>query len=154
MDVRLRPIRDDEFPAFYAGSKRGFREDLERHGGWEPEIAQTKAEENYDDFFPDAVPAEGHHVFVIEADGERAGVLWIIWPRDEPGVAFLADIDVDAELRGRGIGRAAMHAFEDKARELGATSTMLNVFGANDVARGLYASLGYTERSVNMAKRL
>jgi len=69
MNVRLRPLRDDEFPAFYAGSKRGFMEDLERHGGWEPETARLKAEENYDDFFPDAAPAKGQHAFVIEDAG-------------------------------------------------------------------------------------
>jgi len=44
-------------------------EDLERHGGWKPETARLKAEENYDDFFPDAAPAKGQHAFVNEDAG-------------------------------------------------------------------------------------
>jgi hypothetical protein len=30
----------------------------------------------------------------------------------------------------------------------------MNVFGGNDVARGLYRSLGYEERAVMMGKKL
>ncbi len=36
----------------------------------------------------------------------------------------------------------------------GAHEIALNVFGGNTVARGLYTSLGYNERSVAMAKSL
>lgn len=36
----------------------------------------------------------------------------------------------------------------------GHESMTLNVWGGNDVARGLYRSLGYVEESVHMRKRL
>jgi ribosomal protein S18 acetylase RimI-like enzyme len=66
----------------------------------------------------------------------------------------LYEIEIEERLRGRGFGREAMLAFEQRARELGAEKVTLNVFGGNEVARSLYHSLGYAEESVHMGKRL
>ena len=57
-------------------------------------------------------------------------------------------------LRGRGYGRAAMLLAEDEARRRGLRRIDLNVFAGNAVARSLYGSLGYQERSVYMSKSL
>jgi ribosomal protein S18 acetylase RimI-like enzyme len=39
-------------------------------------------------------------------------------------------------------------------RSLGHDGIGLNVWGGNEVARGLYRSLGYVERSLQMRKQL
>jgi RimJ/RimL family protein N-acetyltransferase len=52
-------------------------------------------------------------------------------------------------------GAADRHpATEDEARARGVHRIELHVFGGNDVARGLYRSLGYVETSVLMGKDL
>jgi ribosomal protein S18 acetylase RimI-like enzyme len=61
-------------------------------------------------------------------------------------------VEIDASFRGRGLGRAAMLFVEDEARRRGIPRIALNVFGGNEVARGLYCSLGYDEVAVEMAK--
>jgi ribosomal protein S18 acetylase RimI-like enzyme len=43
---------------------------------------------------------------------------------------------------------------EEEARRRGFAKIALNVFGGNDVARGLYTSLGYRETAVYMEKTL
>jgi ribosomal protein S18 acetylase RimI-like enzyme len=43
---------------------------------------------------------------------------------------------------------------EDEARRRGIDRVALNVFGRNEVARGLYRSLGYEENAVSMSKRV
>jgi ribosomal protein S18 acetylase RimI-like enzyme len=43
---------------------------------------------------------------------------------------------------------------EDEARRRGCVRVVLNVFAGNEVARGLYRSLGYDESAVLMVKRL
>ena len=70
------------------------------------------------------------------------------------GGAWLYDITIDEAERGRGIGRAAMIALEDELRALGHSAVTLNVWGGNEVARGLYRSLGWAEESVHMRKQL
>jgi ribosomal protein S18 acetylase RimI-like enzyme len=47
-----------------------------------------------------------------------------------------------------------MEFAEDEARRRGIDRVALNVFGGNEVARGLYRSLGYKENAVAMSKRL
>lgn len=91
---------------------------------------------------------------MIDEDGVDRGNVWLAWPWREEGAAFLLDIHLHPDARGRGLGRAAMLALEHKARELGASGIALNVFGGNEIARNLYRSLGYAERAVIMGKRL
>ena len=67
--------------------------------------------------------------------------------------AWLYDITIDVDERGRGDGCAAMVARDD-VRALGHESVTLNVWGGNDVARGLYRSLGYVEESVHIRERV
>jgi ribosomal protein S18 acetylase RimI-like enzyme len=64
------------------------------------------------------------------------------------------DVHLRENARGRGYGRAAMLLAEDEARRRGCPRLSLNVFGRNEVARGLYRSLGYEENAVAMSKSL
>jgi ribosomal protein S18 acetylase RimI-like enzyme len=91
----------------------------------------------------------------VNESGETVGAVWFA-PDGEigRGAAFLWDIAIDPEHRGRGYGRAAMEALEALVRALGYDAIRLHVFGDNDVARHLYRAVGYSETSVSMMKRL
>ena len=58
----------------------------------------------------------------------------------DPTTAKIERVAVLAEHRGRGVGVALMHAVEQIARTLGATTAKL---GAQTHAIGFYAALGY-----------
>jgi ribosomal protein S18 acetylase RimI-like enzyme len=62
------------------------------------------------------------------------------------------DISIDPDQQGRGYGRAAMRLAEDEARARGMDRIELNVFGGNEVARGLYRSMGYVETSAQSGR--
>ncbi len=62
------------------------------------------------------------------------------------GEGYLFDIEVVASARGRGLGRAAVLAAEQAARERGADVLRLNVFAHNAPARRVYDGLGYGVR--------
>lgn len=153
--VRLRPITHEEFPAFVAASKAGYAEGIEVHGGQTHKAALQKAEADFPAVLPMGLETPGHHVFIVEADGAAVGRLWLA-EREMAGrrVMFVYDITIDATHQGHGYGRAAMRLAEKEARSLGIARIELNVFGGNDVARGLYRSLGYVETSAQMAKEL
>jgi ribosomal protein S18 acetylase RimI-like enzyme len=111
--------------------------------------ARAKAAESFRTFLPDGVKTERMSLSVLESDGRSVGVLWL--GHHNPGTrTFVYDIEIEAAERGRGFGRAAMLAAERIAWEAGDRAIGLNVFGHNDVALGLYESLGYrvTDRSV------
>jgi ribosomal protein S18 acetylase RimI-like enzyme len=153
--VRLRPIAAAEFPAFVTASKAGYAEGIELHGGQTHEAARQKAEADFPAVLPLGLATPGHFIFVVEADGAAVGRLWLA-ERVTAGrtVLYVYDISIHAEHQGRGYGRAAMGLAEDEARRRGIDRIELNVFGGNDVARGLYRSLGYVEIAAQMRKDL
>src|SRR5262249_56183761 len=104
---------------------------------------------------PGGVGAEGQGFCVGEVEGGRAGWLWVAERRGmgEPQL-WVYEVRVDEAHRGKGLGRALMEFAEDEARRRGMPQVALNVFGGNEVARGLYRSLGYFESAVFMVKRM
>ena len=152
MSVRLRPVRDDELPAFVDSVFRFYVADLERHAGFTRAEAEEKATTDHATLLPGGKPLDGHHLLVVEDEGGAA--IGRVWYADRSPDAFLYAIEIDQHARGRGYGRGAMEAFETLARERGYGAIWLNVFAGNDVARTLYRSLGYGEASLHMSKRL
>jgi GNAT superfamily N-acetyltransferase len=63
---------------------------------------------------PLGLETPGHFIFVVEANGERVGRLWLA-ERQLGGsrVLYVYDVSIDAEQQGRGYGRAAMRLAED-----------------------------------------
>jgi GNAT superfamily N-acetyltransferase len=116
-----------------------------------PERAEAKVERDVDHVLPDGLATPSTWIWAVEDDGRVVGTVFV-GVRD--GGAWLYDITIDEPDRGRGYGRAAMIALEDEARELGHATMGLNVWGANEVARGLYRSLGWAEESVHMRRKL
>jgi ribosomal protein S18 acetylase RimI-like enzyme len=155
VSLQLRPLREDEFEAWYPATRDAYAEDMIRNGGLASERATAKAAEDMERLFPDHAPAPDQLVYVLEVDGEEVGNLWVSARTEgfQPGL-FIYDINVDERHRGRGYGKAAMRLAEEEARRLGLDTISLNVFGDNTVARNLYRSLGYRENAVAMSKRL
>jgi ribosomal protein S18 acetylase RimI-like enzyme len=151
----LRAMREEEYAGYLERAKRRYREDIVANGGLLPGVAREKAEADYARILPDGLATAGAAVLVVEHDGSPAGVVFFA-EREQFGrrAAWLYEITIDPELRGRGIGRRAMELLEDEVRARGLQRIELNVFGGNEVARGLYRSLGYAERAVVMDKDL
>jgi ribosomal protein S18 acetylase RimI-like enzyme len=153
---RLRPVRDDELASFEARAKAWYVASIEHEGGLPHDRAVDKAERDFAALWSDGRPVPGQLVFIVEdADGVAVGDLWLA-ERDLDGrrVLWVYDLAILPEHRGRGHGRAAMLLAEEEARARGVDFVGLNVFGGNEVARGLYQSLGYQEMAVSMVKQV
>jgi len=155
MPVTLRRLDARLFPAWLERSRAEYAKDLVA-AGQTPEDAHRHADESMARSFPSGAPGPGHVVFdVVDDAGTTVGYLWI-GPdtSDDDGAWWIWDIVIDAEKRGRGLGRRTMALGEEYARTQGAHTLGLSVFGFNTGARGLYESLGYETTSVKMRKRL
>jgi GNAT superfamily N-acetyltransferase len=148
-------MRDEEFAAWVPQMRESYAADMIEFAGMSPDRATAKAVEDVDRLLPGGRPSTGQAVFVIEADGEGVGDLWLA-ERDDSleRSLFVYDVHVEEAHRGRGYGKAAMLFTEEEARRRGFDRVALNVFGGNEVARGLYRSLGYDENAVAMSKKL
>ncbi len=88
-------------------------------------------------------------------DESTVGYLWLrVRPLATEVEAFVFDVEIVAQERGRGLGRATMLAAEAAARSRDATVMRLNVFAHNAAARALYDSLGYAVEGAVLTKRL
>jgi ribosomal protein S18 acetylase RimI-like enzyme len=154
-ELRLRPVTAAEFDAWRARLIPGYAADKVRAGDWSEAEAESNATEQTDSLLPEGAGTPGMLLLAAETpDGERVGVVWVALDRDRPGAAWIYDIEVHPEHRGKGYGRALLQAAEHYSAQHGATEIGLNVFGPNAVARGLYESSGYEITAINMRKRL
>lgn len=89
----------------------------------------------------DTEPGQGERWFAIEEpDGSLAAVA--AWGTTRAGAPHLSSVAVDTRLRGRGLGRTVVAAVTRRAVAQAGVCT-LGMYSHNDVARGLYLSLGY-----------
>lgn len=158
MPLRLRPLREDELPAYVAHARTAYERDLVEQAGLTPAAAGRKATDDWARLFPDGAAPPGNELYALEdaESGDRVGDLWFTERPTDSGEAslYVYSVEIEPELRGRGLGREAMQLFEDEARRRGLSETNLTVMGGNEVARSLYRSLGYVERAVFMSKTL
>lgn len=158
MSLRLRPLREDELPAYIAHGRADYERDMVEHAGVSPKAAKKKASDDWSRLLPDDTAPPGNYLFAVEdaESGERVGDLWWAEREGEPDgkAAFVYAIEIFPDFRGRGFGREGMLLLEDDVRSRGLSRINLNVFGGNKVGRSLYHSLGYAETAVFMAKNL
>jgi GNAT superfamily N-acetyltransferase len=150
-------MRNDEFEVWLPRVRARYAAEMVEYGGFVEDAARAKAASDLAGLFPGNRPSPDQSVYVIEADGQGVGELWVGERPDDRlarGLLWVNDVCIDEAQRGRGFGRATMLYAEDEARRRGLAGVGLNVFGGNVAARALYRSLGYTESAVYMTKRL
>jgi [ribosomal protein S18]-alanine N-acetyltransferase len=133
MSLMLRRARPADLDAIMAIERATFATDA-----W-PEHAMRAELEN------------AHTYYLVVVDDARPDVAVAYAGLLAPGGSGQGDIQtiaVDAAARGRGLGRALMHALIDEARRRAATELFLEVRADNPVARALYESLGFAEIGV------
>jgi len=68
--------------------------------------------------------------------------------------AFLCDIKIYEDHRGKGYGKGALMKMEEFLRDMGVKFVELNMFGDNRVALELYRKMGYGLTSIQMLKEI
>lgn len=147
-------MTEAEYVIWRAKSEANYRDEIVKNGSTLAE-AQKKADEDFGRLLSEGLLSKDQYIFSIKENNLWVGTLW-------PGVrgasdnrkAYIYDIVLNEETRGKGIGKKAMILLEAEVKKLGLRHIGLHVFGHNTVARGLYESLGYDITNLNMEKTL
>ena len=133
-------MTDEEVAAYRDGAVATYSRSREE-AGESPELARSTSESSFAEMLPNGRPGEGHHLFTVRHEGQRAGIVWVCarWPAQ----AWVYDVEMDPDFRGRGLGAAAMVHAALWTRDRGMAWLGLNVFGPNRHARGVYERLGF-----------
>lgn len=114
-------------------------------------------EEGYARFLRTQIDRDGVVFLVAELDGEIVGYLlgglegrdWMLL-LDACGK--IHDVYVDAAARGRGIGARLVEEAVSRLVAMGAPRVVLSTAWPNEVARGLFAKLGFRPTMVEMTR--
>ena len=148
-------MTQDEYDAWRGQSVADYAVEIARSRDLDAESAAAQSAGEFAQLLPDGLASAGMHLWTAVVDDEPVGMGWIELRQRASGVsAWIYDISVGADHRGRGLGRGLLDALHAAARDLGATSMALNVFGDNPTAIRLYETSGYTVTAQQMKKEL
>ncbi|MEW6732854.1 MAG: GNAT family N-acetyltransferase [Acidobacteriota bacterium] len=100
-------------------------------------------------------------VFVVDVDNSVVGFV-SIWAKvksraieeQQYEYAYISDLVVLADYRGRGLGRALLQKAEDYAVLQGARLLRIAVLAKNHTAKELYHNFGFQDRLIELSKSL
>ena len=148
----------DDFDRWTPVSLRGAAAQLTASGLLSEPEASVRVAEQLAEQLPDGIATPLHRLWTVRSSGAGGSTVGHLWMRIGPSAdvveAFVLDIEVLPELRGRGWGRSAMLAAEQAARDAGASVVRLNVFAHNAAGVRLYESLGYVVVGATLLRRL
>jgi len=124
IEIIIRPMQIADIVAVYEIERRTFTDPWARNA------------------FVEGLGEEWSACFVAQSDGNPVGYVCAVGVADELHIHNLA---VQAQFRGRGIGRRLLATVEDWARKREKLCVILDVRESNERARLLYASAGYEE---------
>lgn len=152
--VSARPMTEAEYALWHRDEQENYARSWIAKG-MSPEQARAKAEADHRANLPDGLATPGTHLQVLVDDEAVVGHIWIARKELDTGPgAYVYDVAVAGEHRGRGHGRALMLLAERLAAADGLTVLALHVFADNTPALRLYESLGYEPTHYNRGKQL
>jgi ribosomal protein S18 acetylase RimI-like enzyme len=156
-ELRLRPMTEAELEAYLAHAISNYADAHIAAGSWAEEGAEERSAAEFEQLLPAGLATDDMLLYMAETgEGEVVGWVWLCLktPRGGSEFAWIYDIEVVPERRGKGYGSALLAAAEEQLRSRGVPAVALNVFGPNLIAQRLYASAGYEVMSQQLRKTL
>jgi len=146
MSINLRQMNYEDFSHWSSFSFRNFVGELAKSSGKSFEEVKTEvglgpSKMSQDDLW-----------YVIESDKTDIGFFWIKFDSEQKS-AFGYDIWLHEHMRSKGIGREVMLAGKIILKSKGIERLQVCVFEENTVARGLYESLGFHQKSYDLSRK-
>ncbi len=99
----------------------------------------------------DIAGSEASHLLIAVEDGHIYGSLTLVVFGIPTGIrAWIEDVVVDGDARGKGVGAALNQRALDMAAEMGATTVDLTSRPSREAANRLYQRLGFEARETNI----
>lgn len=154
MSVRLDVMTEDEYNEYVPYVVSDYAERNVRAGTWPSAGSLKRAREDFDRLLPQGHLSTDNYLYTArDPDTEtNVGNLWYAMrgAGDERN-AFILNMEVSNQLRGKGYGRAMLEACARSAVSRGAKSLGIQVLGPDESSRRLFRSVGMIESRVVMS---
>ncbi|MDG4656330.1 GNAT family N-acetyltransferase [Ectobacillus antri] len=152
MQLSLQPMTKETFQVFLQEEIQSYAQSIAKSMLLTEEQALQRSKEQINKLLPDGHLTKHHYLFDVVGE-KQVGNVWVFLDQEKKR-AFLYNIRLVEEERGKGYGRMTMTLLEEWVKEQGMMHLALHVFSYNTVARNLYESLGFEVASLNMLKTL
>jgi GNAT superfamily N-acetyltransferase len=155
INVGLVELGDEPYHEYRRDLVREYAADKVRAGAWSQAEAEGRAARDVDGLLPEGPATQDHFLYSVRDDSTDAevGIVWFALRVSGVGRSvWIYDIIIHENFRRKGYASRTLELVEDRAKELGASSVELHVFGHNHGARALYEKKGYNATSITMAK--
>jgi ribosomal protein S18 acetylase RimI-like enzyme len=150
--VKLDALQQEDFERFLDREIREYAADHVRNGNWSPEGALERSKKEFDHYLPDGIHSKDQYLYsIIDDNGNKIGVLWVQVKEQK---AFIFDFVIDEAFRGKGYGKQALAAMDEKLKSMTVEAVELHVFGDNIAAQELYKKAGFQITGIHMKKTL
>jgi RimJ/RimL family protein N-acetyltransferase len=154
MAIKLAPMNEEQYIRFLDAAIKNYADDKVKARTWAKNEALEKSQLEFSTLLPNGIATDDHVLFSVENDGQQIGILWLhIRNKNNEKQAFIYDIELFEEERGKGFGKATMAALDDYANQVGIKKIGLHVFAHNPRAIALYEKCGYETTDISMSKR-
>ncbi len=152
--LHLRPMTQPEYDIYIEQSYEDYAQERARNFDTPIEDERIVAREQINELLDEGLHTQNHYIWILDhATDGNVGHIWVS-VNTERHRAFIYDVAIASEQRGKGYGKRILELLEDELRTMGIRSIGLNVFGTNTIARNLYEKQGYQITNYNMQKEL
>jgi ribosomal protein S18 acetylase RimI-like enzyme len=150
--VKLEPLQQRDFELFLKREIRNYAEDHVRNGNWPAEGSLERSRKEFEYYLPGGIHSKDQYLWsIIDSENQKIGVLWVQVKEQK---AFIYNFVIDEDMRGKGYGKQALSALDEKLNSMDVESVGLHVFGDNIAAQELYKKMGYQITGIHMKKVL
>lgn len=155
MGLHVRALQAAEFEAYRQRRVLDYAQSQIRNGDWSADEAEARADHEFRELLPEGIQTVSALLLAGErGDGTVVGYAWLSLESESSGTAWLNSVEVLAEHRGRGYGRALLGCVEEELRRRGVDQIEFSVNASNEAGRRLFEAAGYRLRAIHMRKRL
>jgi ribosomal protein S18 acetylase RimI-like enzyme len=146
-------MQEEDFEPYLERDIKEYAEAHVRNGNWKKEEALRRSRKEHQQLLPDGLQSRDQYLFSIFEDtsGQKLGVLWVNITNNQ---AFIYDFKIEEGERGKGYGKQALMALDEKLKSMNVESVGLHVFGDSTSAQELYKRMGYQITGIHMKKAL
>ena len=145
--LELKPMNQDIYNNYIQNAISQYAEEGAKSRKINFDEALQLANVEFNSLLPDGLQSKNQFLNIIVNDeNENIGIMWFSTESNHgDNEAFIYDIEVNKEYRGKGYGRESMKLLESKVKELNLEVIGLHVFLHNEIAYSLYNKIGYQE---------
>jgi ribosomal protein S18 acetylase RimI-like enzyme len=147
--VTLEPMRQEDFDRVIENDIREYAADHVRNGNWPQEGSLERSRKEFETLLPQGVHTPNQYIWSLK-DGDR--MIGYLWVEVKDGKAFIYNFLIHEEYRGKGYGKLALAAMDEKLKSMHVQSVALHVFGDNTTAQELYKKMGFEITNMHMQK--